>query len=81
MNRACADRESFRLKQSREEDKEAIFYKVDRKLHKNTIFVIVEDENLEQPYYKIENQSLAYSVVYHQVSSPHDRFKVEPDTS
>lgn len=33
------------------------FLRIDRKFHKNTIFLIVEEENLEQPFYKIENMS------------------------
>ena len=39
--------------------------KVQRRLHKNTIFIIVEDENESQPFYKIENLSRQFALKYY----------------
>ena len=43
------------------------YLKVDRRLHNNTIFIIVEEEDIKQPTYKIENFSKVFALRYHQV--------------
>lgn len=37
--------------------KETHILRIDRRLHKNTVFILIEDENTSQPTYKIENLS------------------------
>eukprot|EP00347_Sterkiella_histriomuscorum_P000566 403375355 len=43
------------------------YLKIDRRLHNNTIFIIVEEEDITQPTYKIENFSKILALRYHQV--------------
>lgn len=44
--------------------KETRYFRVDRRLHNNTIFVIIEDENPKQPTYKIENFSRQFALKF-----------------
>jgi len=48
-------------------DRDKKYFRVDRRLYNNTIFVIIEDENPKQPTYRIENYSKQFSLKYHQV--------------
>lgn len=43
------------------------FFKIDRRLHSNTIFVVISEENSEQPTYRIENLSSHFAIRIQQV--------------
>ena len=42
----------------------AKYLKIDRRLTKNTVFIIIEEESYEQPTYKIENLSKTFTLGY-----------------
>ena len=43
---------------------QAKYLKVDRRLSKNTVFIIIEEESIQQPTYKIENLSKTFTLGY-----------------
>jgi len=40
------------------------YLKIDRRLSKNTVFIIIEEESTQQPTYKIENLSKTFTLGY-----------------
>lgn len=55
-----------------------MFIKAERKLHENTVFLIVQEENKTQPYYKVSNKSTEYEVQIYQVGFKVDRVNLRP---
>ena len=52
----------------RHKSTDTLFFRVDRRLHNNTIFIIVEEENRKYPMYRIENFSRRFAIRFQQVN-------------
>lgn len=55
-----------------------MFLKAERKLHENTVFLIIQEENTDQPFYKISNQSSEYEVQVYQIGFKNDKVSLSP---
>ena len=42
------------------------YFRIERKLHINSVFIVIEEDKVEQPTYKIENLSKNFTIGYYQ---------------